>query len=75
VFLRRRRQDPGDPRVLTWRVALFFLAAGIWVAGVVSDDARLTGSAILVLFAAILLRLIERRGGEAGDADSEDRHV
>jgi hypothetical protein len=55
--------------MLVWRVGLFFLAAGVWLAGVLVNDNRLTGAAILILFVGILLRFLDR---SVADVDADD---
>jgi hypothetical protein len=61
VFFRRNRGQDPHPGLLAWRVGLFFLAAGIWVAGVIAGDDRIIGAAIVILVVAILLRLFANR--------------
>jgi len=66
----RRRRTPGGPetqRITGWQVTLFFLAAGIWLVGVVAEDGRLTGAAIALLLAALVLRLIRDRDASRDD--------
>lgn len=43
---------------LRWKILLFVVAAGLWIAGAATATRWLTGSAIVVLAAAILLRLL-----------------
>jgi|GEM_PF-3797826 len=77
----RRRKTPAGPenhRITGWQVTLFFLAAGIWIVGVAADDGRVTGAAIALLLAALVLRLIRDRAvprddvEDAGDPDGSD---
>jgi hypothetical protein len=67
---RRRRTTPD--RLLHVKVGLFFLAAGVWLTGVVAGLRWLTGVAILLLAAALVLRLLSNRGGAySGPEDDE----
>jgi uncharacterized membrane protein len=61
VFSRRKRSQEPHPAFVAWRVGLFFLAAGLWVAGVIAGDDRIIGAAIVILVVAILLRLFAGR--------------
>jgi uncharacterized membrane protein len=75
VFIRRdrNRRGPPDSAILLWQVSLFFLAAGLWLAGLAAGDRRLTGAAIVVLLAAIVLRLVrDRSNEETPEASDED---
>lgn len=60
-FIRRDRRSSG--RFLRLRLTLFFLAAGIWLAGVRIEREWVTAAGILVLFVAVLLGLVQRRDG------------
>lgn len=62
MFLRRDRR--GDHRFTLWQVGLFFLAAGIWIGGLIAEIPSITGVAILVLAVAMILGMIGRRGSE-----------
>jgi hypothetical protein len=65
----RRRRD-GPDRFLYAKVALFFLGAGFFFAGVVTGRDWAVGVAVAVLFMGVLLRLAPgRRDESAGDAD------
>ncbi|HEV2132128.1 MAG TPA: hypothetical protein VGR27_13530 [Longimicrobiaceae bacterium] len=59
---RTRRSSPD--RHLVWKVAIFFLAAGIWLAGVISGRAWLSGAAIAVLLLALVLRFLPQGAEE-----------
>jgi hypothetical protein len=59
IFI-RRVDGPGPDRFSWVRVGLFFLAAGTWVAGVVTERAVVTAVAIAILLVAILLRVAAR---------------
>lgn len=62
MFIRRDRRPAN--RLTPWRVALVFLAAGIWLGGVLTENHLATGAAIVVLLAAIALGYVGReRGG------------
>lgn len=62
MFIRRDRKGAG--RFLLWRVALFFLAAGVWLGGVLAENETATGLAILILLAAVVLGFVGRRREE-----------
>lgn len=59
---RTRRSSPD--RFLIWKVAIFFLAAGVWLAGVISGRGWLSGAAIVILLLAIVLRFLPQGGDE-----------
>ena len=61
MFLRRDRRSR---RFVNWQVGLFFLAAGVWLGGVVADRPGVTPLAIGLAVLAVLLGAIGRRGGE-----------
>lgn len=61
MFHRRRG---GYNRYTPWRVGLIFLAAGVWLAGVLTGRGLLTGAAIGLLLVGLLLGLLGRRGAE-----------
>lgn len=63
LISRRRRSGP-DP-FLAWKVGIFVLAAGMWIAGVIAGQAWLTGAALAVLLVGLLLRFVRR--GEPGE--------
>jgi hypothetical protein len=48
-----------------WKVALLFLGAGIWIAGMLVENYQITAAAIIVIAIALLLGLVERGGGDA----------
>ncbi len=56
-----RRSGESTPRYLNARVGLFFLAAGVWLAGAVAGNRMVTGIAIGVAVFAIVLGLVARR--------------
>ena len=70
MFLPSRSRG-GSTRFLYTRVGLFFLSAGVWLAGVVIEDERFTGAAIFILLIALVLGLIGRRRDE-GRSDPAD---
>jgi hypothetical protein len=72
VFLRRSRNENPRPELVPWRVGLFFLAAGVWLAGVLADDLRITGAAIGILALAIVLRFFPTRAEEEQETDPPD---
>lgn len=59
MFLRRRGDGPD--RFLAVRIALIFLAAGVWVGGVVTGRDAITGVAIGILLVALVLQIVGRR--------------
>ncbi len=65
-----RRSGPGP--LLEWRVRLLLAGGALSVAGILLDEHWLTGLAIVVLGAGVLLRFL--RGGTApeGREDPED---
>ena len=56
---RSRRAGP----FLAWKVRLFSAGAVLGLAGIALEDRRITGAAIVVLAAGIVLRFMGRRGG------------
>jgi hypothetical protein len=60
---RRRRAGPW----LEWKVRLFAVAAVLGLAGIYLEERWLTGAAIVLLFAGLLLRFLP-----AGPADGFD---
>jgi uncharacterized membrane protein YidH (DUF202 family) len=59
IFLRRDRSPVR--RLVAVRVGLFFLGAGIWLAGVMTENDRVTAVAIVVVGIAILMGAYLRR--------------
>lgn len=57
----RPRRDRHWHRFVDWQVGFYFLAAGIWLGGVIAGRPSLTGVAIGLLVAALLLGMIGRR--------------
>ncbi len=68
--LRRERRTTPD-RFLFWKVAIFFLTAGIWLAGVIAGRSWLTGAALVLLLFGVLLRFLPQNG-EAGEGGTEE---
>lgn len=72
------RRGGGSERYLLTRITLGFLGAGIWVAGVVTANRTVTGAAIVIVFAAVLLGWLARyqenraAGMSAGDEGDEE---
>lgn len=61
MFLRR---DGRDPDRYSWiRIGLIFLAAGVWIGGVITGRQLITGLAIVIVLAALVLQIIGRRDG------------
>lgn len=71
-MLRRGDRSSGDGRFLKIRLALLWLGALVWLTGVVLERSILTGAAMGILFAALLLGLIARRSG-SGPQDEPER--
>lgn len=61
MFIRRRGGDPD--RYARIRIGLIFLAAGVWLGGLITGRESITGLAILILVAALVLQVIARREG------------
>jgi hypothetical protein len=55
-----------------WKVALLFLGAGIWIAGLLVKNHQITAAAIIVIAIALLLGLVERGGGPDGEDEGGD---
>ncbi|MQA90547.1 MAG: hypothetical protein GEU90_09970 [Gemmatimonas sp.] len=76
-----RRDRPPVNRLVAVRVGLFFLGAGIWLAGVMIGDQRVTTVAIVVIAVAILMGAYLRRQqvpaageeGVEGKVEARDR--
>ncbi len=69
MFVTRRSRS--STRMTIWKVALLFLGAGIWIAGMLVENYQITAAAIIVIAIALLLGLVERVGGE-GEAAAEE---
>ncbi|CAN5650404.1 hypothetical protein BH23GEM8_BH23GEM8_17870 [soil metagenome] len=63
MFVTRRSRT--STRMTIWKVALLFLGAGIWIAGMLIENYQITAAAIIVIAIALLLGLVERGGGES----------
>ena len=50
----------GSKRYMALRVGLFFLAAGIWFAGVMTENQWITGVALAIGIAGLLIGIIAR---------------
>jgi hypothetical protein len=57
---------------LEWRVGIFVVAAVLGLAGMYLDESWLTGAAILLLVAGVLLRFVPGSPGAGDPADGED---
>jgi hypothetical protein len=74
MFVTRRSRS--STRMTIWKVALLFLGAGIWIAGILVENYQITAAAIIVVAIALLLGLVERGGGPAAteeEGGEEDR--
>lgn len=59
MFLRR---DGRGPDRYGWiRIGLIFLAAGVWIGGVITGRELITGVAIVIILAALVLQVMDRR--------------
>jgi hypothetical protein len=58
------RRDGGAHRHTWLRVSIFFLAAGLWLAGVITGNTWLTGAAIGILAIGVLLRFAGRTNAD-----------
>lgn len=67
-----RRDATPTTRFLTVRVGLFFLGAGIWLAGVMGENRAWTGAAVAVILAALILGIVARKREEAEDTEDAD---
>lgn len=56
-----RDRGRASPRFLAWRIGLFCLAAGIWIAGLVSGRDEITAVATGLLLVSVVLGLVARR--------------
>lgn len=54
-------------RFVTWQLGLFFVAAGVWVAGLIIGVRQLTLVSMALLLVAIVLGVIGRRSAEVED--------
>lgn len=68
---RRRRHDP----LLEWKVRLFSVAAVLVVLGLYFGERWMTGSAIVVLLAAMLLRFLPHARDAAHEDSDEDDDI
>jgi hypothetical protein len=66
LFISRNR---GTPRYTTLRVALFFLAAGIWLGGYFIGNQVVTGVAIFVAILGVILGMLGRERAAPLDED------
>lgn len=62
MFFPRRSGAPVQ-KYLYARVGLFFLAAGLWIAGAMGGNTIFTGTAIVIAVLGVALGLIARRSG------------
>ena len=59
-------------RFLEWKVRLFTVAAVLGLTGIFRDDRRLTGIAIVILVAGLLLRFLPGASGPAAEGEGDD---
>ena len=73
VANRGRRED----RYLEWKIGLFSVAAAITMAGIYLDERWMTGTALALLIAGMLLRFLPGGGGSgrATYIDDDDDEV
>ena len=60
----RPRRGGGSHRFVFWQVGLFFLAAGVWLGGVVTGRPGAAAIAIPMLVVAMILGALGRRRSE-----------
>jgi hypothetical protein len=70
VFITRRNRR--SSRFTIWKVALLFLGAGIWIAGVIAENFQVTAAAIIVVAIGLLLGLVERRQDDDLGEDEQE---
>jgi len=74
-LIRIRRDGMASTRYAAARVGLFFLAAGLWLAGVIADQQVITGAAIIVAALALFVGLLARRGQHRDEVDGADEEA
>jgi succinate dehydrogenase hydrophobic anchor subunit len=62
-MIRRTKRSTPD-RFAGLKVTIFFLGAGVWLAGVLADDMRITGVALVILAVGFLVRILTRARDE-----------
>ena len=72
LFIARR--GPGEDRYLEWKSGLFSVAAVVAMVGIYLDERWMTGTALALLVAGMLLRFLPGGGGggRATYVDDED---
>lgn len=70
MFISRR--DTGSTRFTVWKVALLFLGAGIWIAGIIVENYQITAGAMIVVAIALILSLVERRRPPSEEANAAE---
>ena len=55
------RSSRSGARFLEWRIALFALGAVVWLTGLLIENRAVTGAAIVIFLAAVVLGLAARR--------------
>jgi Na+/H+ antiporter NhaC len=73
VFISRSSRHA--PRFTVWKLAILFLGAGLWVAGVMVENFQITAAAIIVVAIALVLGLVERRGVMRDDDGSDEEEA
>lgn len=68
MFLDRDRRAG---RYLEWKVRLFSVAAVLAVVGMYLESRWMTGAAMLILLAGLMLRFLPARAAEDGGPDTE----
>jgi hypothetical protein len=65
------RHRVGSKRFMAVRVGLFFLAAGIWFAGVMTENDWITGIALAIGMAGLVLGFIARSRDAKAEGEEE----
>lgn len=64
-----RERRPGPDRFLYWKVAIFFLGAGFFMAGVGMEKDWAVAVAIGILFVGLILRFLSNRWDRGEESD------
>jgi hypothetical protein len=67
-------RSPRDDRFLEWKIRLFSVAAVLALVGIYLDERWMTGTALVVLTAGLLLRFLPRSGnGDDRSVEDDER--